>query len=553
MTHELVSPRRLRRLPIALLLALVGGLLLGVPTAFAHAQLLSSHPAAGAVLAESPKNITVAFSETIEISLGAIRVFDGTGSIVNTGVAHHPNGHADQVSVDLPKLANGSYVVDWQVVSADSHPVHAAYTFQIGPTSTLTSGLLDQIIGRDHSSRPAGIGLAISRALVAGTIAIVLGGLTAVALGIVVFTRRVRLLVLISAVVGAIAGALALPFEVAYATGRSLGVITDALAWSAVLDSRVGIAWAVRAAIIGVVGVALTLTVAQRQRLWWRLLLGAGLLGVGLASAFGGHGATGRWQAVGVTATVLHVGAVAVWLGGLVTVLLSFREIDDTSVRRFSSLALGSVAVIAFSGVVQAFRQVGSFDALTNTSYGTLLIWKTVGVVAVVVVASVSRHATLGKLFGRSDGEMVPVDRPRLRRAIIIEAVLAVAILTVTSLLMAANPSRTDSPNPFSATLVSNNYLASVVVSPGRAGSNIMHIYISSPGSSLDVPDSVDVRISDPSRAVDPITIEVTRAGAGHYTTNDALFPYAAHWKLQISAIYHQFDKVQWETTVNIR
>ncbi len=191
--------------------------------------------------------------------------------------------------------------------------------------------------------------------------------------------------------------------------------------------------------------------------------------------------------------------------------------------RRFSSLALGSVAVVAFSGAVQAFRQVGSFGALTHTTYGTLLIWKTVGVVAVVVVASVSRHATLGKLIGRIDGDMAPVDRPRLRRAVIIEALLAVAILAVTSLLMAANPTRTDGPNPFSATLVSNDYLASVVVSPGRVGSNVLHIYISSPGSSLDVSDSVAVRISDPSRAVDPINIAVARAGAGHHTTNDAL------------------------------
>ncbi len=255
----------LRRLPVALLLALVGWLLIGVPAAFAHAELVSSSPAAGAVLTESPKNITFSFSETIEISLGAVRVFDGTGSTVNTGVAHHPNGHLDQVSVDLPKLANGSYVVDWQVVSADSHPVHAAYTFQVGPHSTLTSGLLDQIIGRNRNSRPAGIGLAISRALVAGSIAIVFGGLATIALGIVAFSRRLRAVLFVSSAVGAIAGALALPFEVAYATGRSLSVIFDGAAWSAVLDSRVGIAWAVRAAIIVVFGVGLTFTAARRQ------------------------------------------------------------------------------------------------------------------------------------------------------------------------------------------------------------------------------------------------------------------------------------------------
>ena len=548
----MLSRRSWRRLPAVVLLMSFAGLLFAASPALAHAQLLSSDPAPGAVLDTAPTSITLVFTEPIEISLGAIRLFDGAGNQVDIGKATHPPGHTEQVRVALGDLADGSYVVDWRVVSSDSHPVHAAYTFQVGAASTLASGLLDGILSRKTASTPAEVGLAISRGLVAIALAVVFGVLAAVLLGVVSLSSRLRLVTLTSAVVGAIAGAIALPLEVAYATGQSLGVITDSSAWSSMLDSRVGVAWAVRAAVILVCGVALTLTVSRRASVWWRLVFGAGLLAIGVAASFGGHGATGRWQIIGIVATVAHLGGMAVWLGGLVAVLVSFADINDSAVFRFSKVAFVSVVVVALSGVVQALRQLGSFNALTNTSYGTLLIWKIIAVAALVAIAAVSRQATHGKAFGRTGADSVPIDRPRLLRAVIIEVVVAVVILGVTSLLMAANPTVANGPTTFSQSLVSNDYIVSVVVSPGGVGSNDLHLYITSPTSSTAEPDSVAVEISDPSRSIDPIAIEVSKAGLGHYTTAAAVFPYPASWTLHISAIYNSFDKVQWTTAVPI-
>ena len=542
-----------RRLPAVVLLMSFAGLLFAASPALAHAELLSSDPAPGAVLDAAPTSIMLVFTEPIEISLGAIRLFDGAGNQVDIGKATHPAGHTEQVRVALGDLADGSYVVDWSVVSSDSHPVRAAYTFQVGATSTLTSGLLDGILSRKAASTPAEVGLAVSRGLIALALAVVFGVLAAVFLGVVSLGSRLRLITLISAAVGAIAGAIALPLQVAYVTGQSLGVITDSSAWSSMLESRVGVAWAVRAVVILACGVALTLTVSRRASVWWRALLGAGLLAVGVASAFGGHGATGRWQIIGIVATVAHLGGMAVWLGGLVAVLVSFADIDDSSVRRFSKVAFVSIVVVALSGVVQALRQLGSLNALTNTSYGTLLIWKVIAVAMLIAIAAVSRQATHGKALGRITADSVTIDRARLVRVVVIEAVLAVVILGVTSLLIAANPTVANGPTTFSQSLVSNDYIVSVVVSPGGVGSNDLHLYITSPTISTAGPDSVTVEISDPSRSIDPIAIEVSTAGVGHYTTAAAIFPYPASWTLHISAIYNSFDKVQWTTVVPIR
>ena len=237
-------------------------------------------------------------------------------------------------------------------------------------------------------------------------------------------------------------------------------------------------------------GVGLALLLQHCRQLWWRVVVVLGLIGVGVASAYSGHGATGRWHLAGIVDTVVHVGAMGVWLGGLVLLLFNVRSIGISEVRRYSTLAFIMMMLIVISGVLQAVRQVGSIDALTGPRYGTILIWKLVFVALVLIVAAVSRQII------RRD----PLDRPRLGRSIAIEVVIAVAIVTATSLLMAANPSLAATAKPFSAQLVDNGYIASITIEPGKVGPNEMHIYLSNPNSSLIEPDEVKVEISDPGR-----------------------------------------------------
>jgi copper transport protein len=538
---------RFRRLAAAGAAGLVVAVLAGVGQAAAHSELLSSDPQPGQVLDQAPEHITLTFNEHVEISLGAIRVFDGTGRSIDVSAARHPGGHGEIVEIDLPKLTNGSYVVDWRVVSADSHPVHAAYTFQVGPDSNLASGLLDQIISSSHTGRAAGIGLAISRSLVTAAIAIVFGGLLICGIGIVPLGRRQRFVIGGAAAVGAVAGLLALPLEVGYTAGRSLSVITDGSAWRAVWNTTIGLAWVVRAAGILLTAELLLATRSRCRATWWQVTAIIGLVVVGTASAYGGHGAAGRWHYMGVFLTMLHVSAMAVWLGGLAMLVISFSSVDRRAAARFSSIAIVAVATVVVTGSVQALRQVGSLDALTGTTYGTLLIWKLVIVTAVLAVAAVARQSTHGRLVltspvagasvgaaSRDDG----FDRSRLRRAVSIEALLAVGIVILTSLLMAANPSLAASSTPFSATLTSGGYLAVVEVTPARVGSNELHVFLSSPNSSLDQPDAVAVTIQDPSRGVNPITIDVLKAGGTHWISNAATFPYAATWRLVVTTRY---------------
>lgn len=565
---------RLRRLPLAFVAGLALATVVGVGRVSAHAELLTSDPQPGAVLDGAPAHVTLTFNEPVEISLGAIRLFDGTGASIDIPAARHPDGRGQAVEVDLPKLDNGSYVVDWRVVSSDSHPVHAAFTFQVGPTSTLATGLLDQIVSSTHTGNTASAGLTASRSLVTASMALVFGGLLVCGLGVVPFGRRQRVVIGVSGAVGLVAGLLALPLEVGYTAGRSLGVITDGSAWRAVFDTTIGLAWVVRAVCLAAVAAILLATSKHRRAAWWQMILILGVVTVGTASAYGGHGASGRWHYLGVFATMLHVSSMAVWIGGLAMLVISFSVMERSGVTRFSSIAFVAVLTVIVSGSVQGLRQVGSLDALTGTSYGKLLIWKLVVVAAVLLMAAVARRATHGRLSltgplaatadespieesaGASVGAAAVIttaafDRQRLRKAVTIEAVLAAVVIVITSLLMAANPSRATASAPFSATLTSQGYLADITVEPARVGANEMHIYLSNPTSSLVQADAVTVTIQDPSRNVDPINVEVVKAGAGHVVSNGATFPYAATWRLVVKARYG-FDEIVFSTDVKV-
>jgi copper transport protein len=71
-------------------------------------------------------------------------------------------------------------------------------------------------------------------------------------------------------------------------------------------------------------------------------------------------------------------------------------------VNRFSRLALASVTVLVVTGVYQSWRGLGSWDALTSTSYGRLLLAKLVAVLVLLAGAGASRRWT-GRLMLAAD------------------------------------------------------------------------------------------------------------------------------------------------------
>lgn len=538
-------PARTRAVAAALLFltAAVALLAASAGVASAHASLLSTTPSAGQVLDESPPQVLLVFDETVDVSLGEVRLLDGSGAAVGgVGQPKHPGGSGSQVAVSVPGLDDGSYIVSWKVVSADGHPIAGAFTFQVGDVNDLDAGVLDTI---DRDSKPAAwldVAEPAGRAVLYAALAVALGGLAFLALcrpdaG----AERVRRVATIGAFASALAALLLIPLQAEAARRGSLG---DLSAWWDLLRTRNGKAQGIRLLAMAVAGVGIALS---RRKGAMLLAAAAGAVAV-IASAPAGHGASGRWQALGAVLTVLHVGAMALWMGGLVGLALVAGRADLHVAKRFSPIAAIAMMTVVVTGVVQAIRQLGSIDALTESSYGRWLLLKTAAVALVLCGAMASRYATYGNLLG-GDGRS---DREVLRRALAIEIVAGLVVLGATGALTGTPPPG-NAPSVFSTTASSNGYLLSLTIDPTRAGPTTMHVYLSSPSGSLDQPTEVTAKLANPARDITDVAVPLVPSGPGHYTSSGATLPFTGDWVLTVQARYSEFDLVTFSASFNVR
>ncbi|MGE7435865.1 copper resistance CopC/CopD family protein [Kitasatospora sp. NPDC001175] len=429
--------KRLGALVAALGAALV--LLLGTAgPAAAHAALVSTDPAQNSVVPQAPTAVTLTFSEGVSLSADSVRVLSPTGQQVDAGNPSHLDGKNDTARVSLNSgLANGTYTVAWRAVSEDSHPVGGAFTFSIGAPSatTVSTGQLQSAKADGTVAFCYGLARTVayaSFALLAGAAAFVLicwpRGAAVRSVQRLLMTGWIGLLVATVAV---------LLLRAPYERGSGIGVAFDLSLVRSTLEERIGTALSARLLLLAAGGVFLSLLVGQlgqsdgsadsvedtggreetaestgdleedELRRLERLAaerpqrdarLGLGIAGVVLATALAAtwagadHASAGIQVWLALPLGILHLLAVALWLGGLVALAAGLRAgLAVTAVERFSKLALGAVSVLAATGVYQSWRGVGSWSALLGTEYGRLLLVKIGCVVAMVGVAWISR------------------------------------------------------------------------------------------------------------------------------------------------------------------
>ncbi|NUS15937.1 MAG: copper resistance protein CopC/CopD [Streptomyces sp.] len=473
LTPESGSPRTLARL-LALAAALALAAILTLPgTAGAHADLVQSSPPDRAVLAAEPQQVTLVFSEKVTPALSAVTVVAPSGRRVDEGGPASVGPGGNRIAVHLgPETQHGTYVVTWRTTASDDgHTTSGALTFSVGsPTSPgaaanataaaiggrnrLTNAVLDVAIwlgfaglagmvgftavrtsclpevpatpaeededepenGTDETDGTDGAGAAPAppwaslRWPAAAGWALLLAGTV------------VQLLVYGPA-----------------AQGESLAHTVDRPVLSATLSTHMGHTLVARIMLLALVAAV------GEQILRHRRAGAAGALPLALLLALTwseiSHAPGEPHAALAVLVTTLHVTAMAVWAGGVATLVVLLTRHRDPSLagtaRRFSRLALAAVALLIATGTYQAWRQVGSLGALTGTHYGRLLLLK-VGLVLAVLATAAVRHTR--------DRRPAPARAPDVRRSVLAELAGITGVLVVTVLLTATAPSRTTAP-----------------------------------------------------------------------------------------------------------
>lgn len=99
--------------------------------ALAHAHLQSSTPAAKAEVSSSPQNITLTFTEDVEAAFSGVDVMNAQHKAVGEKARLDGKQH-NRLRVDFAQpLAQGTYQVNWHVLSVDGHKTHGSYAFSV--------------------------------------------------------------------------------------------------------------------------------------------------------------------------------------------------------------------------------------------------------------------------------------------------------------------------------------------------------------------------------------------------------------------------------------
>ncbi|MFE7413241.1 copper resistance CopC/CopD family protein [Streptomyces laurentii] len=401
--------------------ALLGTLLATAGPASAHAALTGSDPQDGAVVATAPKEVNLTFSEQVAMSDDSLRVLDPAGKRVDTGEIRDlcSNSTVRYGVALLPGLPDGTYTVAWQTVSADSHPISGAFTFSVGAPSKTAVSLPDTAVGGGLVGALYGIARYLAYA---GFVVLVGGGAFVLACwpaGAAV--RPVQKLVVRGWLTLTAATLALLLLRYPYTRTGELADVFDLGGLRAVLETKTGAALSSRLLLLGAAAlfVAVLFGAYARRReeadhrdLTFGLALGGTVVAAGVAGtwALAEHASTGLQPGIAMPVDILHLLAVAVWLGGLATLLVALHRapaaLGRTAVERYSTLAFGAVVVLAATGIYQSWRQVGTWSALTGTRYGQLLLVKA-GLVAVLLgIGWISRRwvRRLGEPAPAGDG-----------------------------------------------------------------------------------------------------------------------------------------------------
>ncbi|MDV6286816.1 copper resistance protein CopC [Rhodococcus jostii] len=500
----------------------------GAPTASAHATIVSTTPGDGSHVDVSPEVLTFELSEPVTLVEGSAQLIDSEGARHSVSTDRIEDGGRRVALVVDGSLPDGAYLATARVISADTHVVSLSSRFTVGSVTQLghaldagatTTGVEQNLRYPSKSAVYLGVVLS-SGLLVAGRWVwpTALGG------------RRFRIVYRVGTALLAVGLLGRFTVQVAQQSGGLLDATTSAVA--TVLGNRLGVAIAVAV----VLSVACFAFPPGTNRI-------ADVLGyVQVASAIaavtlGGHGgSTERWP-LAFVGTATHVYAAALWIGGVCILALVLEEVEQ--IERWHRVAAGHVVLVVATGLTLAILQVRPIEALLNTSYGVVLTVK-VALVALVVVAGYLTYRRYRHGRTRTVGKRGEV---RWRsRTVAVEAGLAAAVLTVTSLLSSLTPAK-DSYTASAHTELDfgSSEILDVGIDSVRRGPQTLTVRYRLPdteyATGAALPD-VNVELSSVQANVARLPVELTRTGPDGdwliWRSDGLIVPTAGEWKVTV-------------------
>jgi copper transport protein len=515
------------------------------PAAAGHSTLLETEPPRDQVVEHSPKRVVLHFDEPVETALGSIIVYDGEGNRVDAEEIMRPRPESVAVAID-GELERGTYTVAWRVISADSDPINGAWVFHVQEPGAQPEGVAAQVL-EDTPFVTSAFYLG-GRFLDFTLLLACVGGTAALAFALTAASSQVRRRLL--GIVAVLAAALAvvslveLGLQGAAAAGTTLdqGFKWDVI--SSVSETRFGNLALIRAGIAAALCVVALVARAQDARPWNPTIVAAVLLAAGLVVTPGLSGHASVSGAVSMIADAAHVQAAGVWTGGLAFVVLGLVltrsdrwQLAATSVPRFSTMAVVSVAVLLVAGTVNGYLQVRAWRGLWDTEYGILLLVKVGLVLPLLALGAYNNRYAVPRLRARIASQP---ERRRFMRFAGAELVVMLAVVGVTAGLVNAPPARTEVQmhEAMETDLELGPLMAHMEVKPGTLGQNEIHLEFTK-----GRPDEVRVSAELKENEIGPLRYRARRGmEPGTWMVRRANLSPAGEWEIRVDARRGEFD-----------
>ncbi len=553
---------------------LIGAILLGItPELLGHAQLLQTVPPANARLEQAPRKVLLLFNEGIESIFNGVVVLNRNGLPVHSGEATLSRNQ-QELSVEVKdNLPNGIYTVSWRATSSDGHQIGGNFGFSVGEEFQ-ASGMV-AVPSEGGEDWPA-FSMAANRWLYFLASMMFVGGFTFGALILVPVIKHPTLEIPAEVLTGVrrlflrffswswvvllVTAFLNLLFKAAAMADSSLLEAADRDILAAVISfTQYGRMWAAGMVLIVASGILFFLY----RRIWTApedlskstllLYLGAalGALMLFTVSNSGHAAAETEWRALALGADALHLVATAMWVGGLVYMVLFMRSLSaaEASLRaqvlgevipQFSRMAQYCVITIVLTGLYATWLHMPSWSSFVTTWYGWTLLTKlllvlpllAIGAMNLLIIKPQLRQNLLEQ--GEKALEATSAVLNRFRPLVQAEVALGVAILLVVTVLTNISPAATATSG--GPVMVSNGTDFDIIleIAPNQIGHNIVQILIKDQeGNSVSNLGSVllDVNMTDMDMPWQ--RLEASPREDGSYEA-EAVLGMAGNWRVNV-------------------
>ena len=518
---------------IALVCALA---VLPTSIALAHATLISSDPADGAVVATAPTQLTLTFNEPV--SALVVRLVGSDGHV---RLLLNPDGRQARLVISAPAaIPQGTQVLSYRVISLDGHPVGGTVVFSVGAPNS-------RPITSDTKSDAAVVAALWTAKLVIylGLFVGCGGSLFAAWIAASRTTPHALTAVLLA---GMVATVLAVGLQGADALGVPLAALDSAVVWQTGFDTSFGAT--TLAAMLALV-VAL-FSIATRSGIAARIASLVALVATGVALALSGHASAAAPQALMRPAVFVHTIAVASWVGVLMPLGAALRgPLGVAVLARFSRAIPWAVGALVASGALLAVAQVERSSAMLTTAYGQILCVKLALVLLLLMLAAWNRwHWTPAVAAGQTGA------RRALLRVIVAELVIAAFVLGLVAAWRFTPPPRAlllAATAPAHLHIHTGEAMADVRFDPGHAGIVRASVVIMTGDfGGLDA-KGLTLTIENKAAGVEAITREATKGADATWRVEQLPIPQSGRWQVRLDILVDDFHKIVLEDEIGIR